>query len=157
MKVFASPLVPNSPLTPKSQRRTWPDRVIRIFEGLMSGCGVSHLSGGCNGSHASVYNLAAMEIGQAIQDALCYFAQDLFARPATELLDLSVNAIQAAAFAVFHSDGDCTTGIIHERPVVLTNMLRRAIFVEGQFSDYLFLDIWVGVGRNYLYRSVTAL
>ena len=36
MKVLASPLVPNSPLTPKSQRRTWPDRVRRMLEGLMS-------------------------------------------------------------------------------------------------------------------------
>ncbi len=36
MKVLASPLVPNSPLTPKSQRRTWPERVRRMLEGLMS-------------------------------------------------------------------------------------------------------------------------
>lgn len=37
MKVLASPLVPNSPLTPKSQSRTWPERVRRILDGLISG------------------------------------------------------------------------------------------------------------------------
>ena len=37
MKVLASPLVPNSPETPKSQRRTRPLRVRRMLEGLMSG------------------------------------------------------------------------------------------------------------------------
>lgn len=36
MKVLASPFVPNSPLTPKSHRRTWPERVRRMLEGLMS-------------------------------------------------------------------------------------------------------------------------
>ena len=36
INVLASPFVPNSPLTPKSQRRTWPERVRRMLEGLMS-------------------------------------------------------------------------------------------------------------------------
>lgn len=39
MKVFASPRVPNSPETPKSQSLTAPDRVRRMLEGLMSGGG----------------------------------------------------------------------------------------------------------------------
>lgn len=49
MKVFASPLVPNSPLTPKSQSLTWPSRHSRMLEGLISVSGISScrvLSGG---------------------------------------------------------------------------------------------------------------
>lgn len=38
MKVLASPFVPNSPLTPKSQSFTWPLRHRRMLEGLMSAC-----------------------------------------------------------------------------------------------------------------------
>lgn len=43
MKVFASPFVPNSPETPKSQSLTWPLRQRRILEGLMSAKIVSWL------------------------------------------------------------------------------------------------------------------
>lgn len=46
MKVFASPRVPNSPETPKSQSLTAPDRVRRMLEGLMSVRGGEFLGGG---------------------------------------------------------------------------------------------------------------
>lgn len=36
MNVLASPLVPNSPLTPKSQSFTWPLRHSKILDGLIS-------------------------------------------------------------------------------------------------------------------------
>ena len=42
MKVLASPLVPNSPLTPKSQSLTCPERLRRMLEGLMSRGWVSY-------------------------------------------------------------------------------------------------------------------
>ena len=45
MKVLASPLVPNSPDTPKSQSLTWPERLRRMFDGLMSAIYVSLISG----------------------------------------------------------------------------------------------------------------
>lgn len=56
------------------------------------------------GQDTSVYDFAAVEVGQAVQDAFCYFAQGLFSRSTTELFDFPVHAIEAATFAVFHGD-----------------------------------------------------
>ena len=62
INVLASPFVPNSPLTPKSQRRTWPERVRRMLEGLMSDESEHKLGQEPSKSemHTSVDNLSAM-------------------------------------------------------------------------------------------------
>lgn len=50
----------------------------------------------------SVYDSAAVQIGQAVEDSLCDFPQHLLPYPATELLDLAIDTVKATARAVFH-------------------------------------------------------
>lgn len=47
-------------------------------------------------------DLSAVQIGQAIQYALCYLSQDLLASPAAKLLDFSVDAVKTASRTVLH-------------------------------------------------------
>jgi hypothetical protein len=82
------------------------------------------------GRDTSMYYLAAVEVGQAVQDAFCDFAEDFFSCSSAELFDLSVDAIQATTFAVFHGYGDRATRVVHECSVVLAYMLRGTVFVE---------------------------
>ena len=96
MNVLASPRVPNSPLTPKSQSLTRPERVRRILEGLISiGGSFSSVNmvGRRTGQCTSVDDLATVEISQAAEDTFSNFTQDFLSNPASELLDFSVNGV----------------------------------------------------------------
>ena len=102
MKVLASPLVPNSPDTPKSQSLTCPLRQRRTLEGLMSDI-VSEIRPIPLAERlTSVYDLSAVQVRQAVQHTFSDLAQDLLARSSTQFLDLAVNAVQAASFAELH-------------------------------------------------------
>ena len=61
MKVLASPFVPNSPDTPKSQSLTWPERLRRMLDGLMSKLALAS-SIPSRDELTSVYDLPAVEI-----------------------------------------------------------------------------------------------
>jgi hypothetical protein len=106
MKVFASPLVPNSPLTPKSQSLTWPARHRRMLEGLISNLVLAFVQSRLDKEHrhTSVNDLAAVKIGETVQHTFGNLSKDLFSRPTTKLLDFFVNTIKTSTFAEFHSD-----------------------------------------------------
>ena len=78
-----------------------------------------------------VDNFAAMQIRQSVQDAFSYFSKYLLAGPTSKFLDLTVDAMETSSFTVLHSNRHCTAGVVHEGSVVLTDILRRAILVEG--------------------------
>ena len=50
----------------------------------------------------SVDNLAAVEVGESVQDSFPYLAEHFLSYSSTELLDLAVDAVETSAFAVFH-------------------------------------------------------
>ena len=126
MNVLASPLVPNSPLTPKSQSFTWPLRHSKMLDGLISAqpsvTGTDHSDSlGVQGT--SMDDLPAVEVCQTVQDSFSNLAQDLLACPSAQLLYLSVDAIQAAPLAKLHGDRYCASRFVHKRTVVTANML----------------------------------
>lgn len=88
-----------------------------------------------------------MQIGQAIQNSFCYFSQHFLASSATELLNLCVDTMKTATFAILHCNGYRAARVI-ESTVILADMLRGALFIEGQFALDLLLDIGVGVGGD---------
>jgi hypothetical protein len=95
-----------------------------------------------------VNDLSAVKIAQAIENSFGDLAQNLFAGSSAEFSDFSVDAVQAAALAELHSNGDGAGGLIHERTIVKTDVFGSAVLVEVEFSDDLFLDIGIGVGRD---------
>ena len=98
------------------------------------------------GRQTSVDDLAAVEVGQSVQDALCYLAQHLFSGSTTEFLDFAIDAVQAASFAEFHGDGNRTRRFVHEGAVVLADVVGRAVFVEFELAEDLLLDVWIWTG-----------
>ncbi len=96
---------------------------------------------------------AAVEIGQAMQHSLRNFAQHLLARSATQLFHLFVDTVEAATFAKFHGYRDCAGRFVHECPIVLTDMIGSAVFVEIQLAKNLFLDVGIRVGSDDLVLS----
>lgn len=93
-------------------------------------------------------DLPAVKICQAMQDSLGDLSKHFLARTSTELLDLFVYTIQRAAFAEFHGNRDCGGGLVHEGAIVLADVFRGAVLVELEFSQNLFLDIWVRTGGD---------
>ena len=85
-----------------------------------------------------------MKIGQAIQDSFSNFPQHLFPRSTAKLLDFSVNTIETATFAVFHCNGYGAARII-KGAVVLADMLRSTLLVEGQFALDLLLNVGIRI------------
>ena len=53
----------------------------------------------------SVDDLAAVEVGEAVEDSFPDFAKHFLSDSAAELLDLSVDAVETSALAVFHRYG----------------------------------------------------
>lgn len=92
----------------------------------------------------SVDDIMAVEVCQPMKDTFGNFAQDFLPGSATELLHFLVHAVETLTFTEFHSYGDGTRGFVHECTIVLANVFGRAFFVELEFSQNLFLDIWVG-------------
>lgn len=50
----------------------------------------------------SVNDLATVEVSEPVEDAFPYLAKHLLPYSAAELFDFAVDAVEAAAFAVFH-------------------------------------------------------
>ena len=94
---------------------------------------------------ASVDDFAAVEIGQAVQDAFADFAEDFLANAAAEFLHFAVNAVEAAAFAVFHRDGDDAGGGVAVCAVVFADVVGCDLAIEVELSSDLLLRIGVGV------------
>lgn len=90
-------------------------------------------------------DLSAVEVCQAVQNALGDFPKDLLACAAAEFLDFAVDAVERAAFAEFHDDADGAANVV-ELAVVLANMLAGAFFVKGEFALDLLFHVGVGVG-----------
>lgn len=63
-------------------------------------------------------DLAAMEVGQAVQHAFCDLPEDLFSSPTTELLDLTVDSIETSSRTVLHHNRYSTTRVV-ESAIVL--------------------------------------
>ena len=93
-------------------------------------------------------NLPTMKISQSIQHALCNLAQDFFTGSTSQLANLSIDAIKTAPFTKFHHDGNRARRLIHKRPVIPTNMVRRTVLVEVEFANDLLLDVGVWVGGD---------
>lgn len=152
MNVLASPLVPNSPLTPKSQSLTWPSLHKRILDGLMSEWISGHpVPGGSK--QTSMDNLPAVKIGKAVQDTLGNFSKDFLAGPASELLDFLVYAIQASSRTELHSNRYRTGRLVHKSAVVAADMIRGAIFIKIELPDDLLLHVGVRIRRNNLLEN----
>ena len=98
----------------------------------------------------AVDDLAGVEIRQPVEDAFGDFAEDFFPRAPAEFLHFAVDAVEGAAFAEFHGDGDGGGGFVHEGAVVLADVFGGAVFVEFQFAEDLFLDVRVGACGYYL-------
>lgn len=47
-------------------------------------------------------DLATVEVSEPVEDAFPYFAKHLLPYPAAELFHFAVDAVETAAFAVFH-------------------------------------------------------
>lgn len=103
----------------------------------------AHPRGGLE-QHTSVDDLAAMEIGQAIQDSFSYFSQHLFPCSTAKLFDFSINTIETATFTVFHRNGYGATRII-KSAIVFANMLISTLLIEGQFALDLLLNVWIRI------------
>lgn len=158
MKVLASPLVPNSPLTPKSQSLTWPLRHSRMLEGLMSDEGVSHAIRPNPGKRktrmlTSMDDFPAVQVSQTIQHAVSNLGEDLLARSATKFLDFLVDTIKTSTLAKLHGDGDSARGLVHEGTVVATDMIGRAVLVEIELANNLLFHVRVRVCSDDLQRT----
>lgn len=56
-----------------------------------------------------------------------------------------VNVIKGVFFIKFYSNGDGGCRWIDKGFIIMINMVRCIIFVEIEFLNDLFFDIWVGV------------
>ena len=75
-------------------------------------------------------DLPAVEIRQSVQHALRDLAQHLLAGPTAELFDLLVDTVQATTFAELHRNRDGPRRLVHERSVVLADVIRGTVLVE---------------------------
>ena len=71
----------------------------------------------------SMNNLSTMKIGQSIHDTLSHLAQDFLARAAPQFAHFLVNAVQTSALAELHGNRDGPRRLVHERPVVATDVV----------------------------------
>lgn len=162
MNVLASPLVPNSPLTPKSQSFTCPSRHKRIFDGLMSAANQSVSNPNWAGmidvrkTHTSMDDFPAVEIRQSVKYSFGHLTQYLLPGTTAQLLDFLVYTVQTASFTEFHCDRNGARGLVHERAVVTADMVGRTVFIEIKLSNDLLLHIGIGVRRDDL-ASVSAV
>jgi len=51
-----------------------------------------------------VDDFAAVEVSEPVEDAFAYLAKHFLSYSAAELFDFAVDAVETAAFAVFHRD-----------------------------------------------------
>lgn len=98
----------------------------------------------------SMDDLPAVQVGQAVQHALCNLSKDLLSSSASKLLDFLVDTVQASALAELHCDRDRARRLVHEGSVVAANVLRCAVFVEVELANDLLLHIWIGICGNNL-------
>lgn len=97
-----------------------------------------------------VDNLAGIEVGQTVENALGDLPEDLLAGAAAKFLDFTVHAVERAALAEFHRDGDGGGRFVHEGAIVLADVFRGAVFVEFQFAENLLLNVRIGACCYYL-------
>lgn len=76
-------------------------------------------------------DLLAVEVGKTVEYALGDLAEDFLAGAAAEFLHFAVDAVEGAAFAEFHGDGDGGCGGLDKGSVVPADVLAGAIFVEA--------------------------
>lgn len=126
-----------------------------MFDGLMSTRTLENAAMATGRLATSVDDLAGAEIGQALEHALGALAENLLARPAAQLLDFAVDAVQTAALAELHGDRYRARGDVLEGAVILADVGGRALSVEVELAEYLFAHFGVGV-RRYNLRSVRA-
>lgn len=96
------------------------------------------------GFDITVDDLSAVQVCQAVQNALGNLSEDFLTRAAAEFLDFAVDAVEGAAFAEFHDDAYGAAAVV-ELAIVLANVLAGAFFVEGEFALDLLLHVRVGV------------
>ena len=90
-----------------------------------------------------------------MQDALCYLAQHLLSGPTAELLDFTIDAVQAPSFAELHGDGYRTRRLVHESAIVLADIVGRAVFIKFELAEDLLLDVWIWTCGNDLQHCVS--
>lgn len=95
--------------------------------------------------HTSMNDLLFVKIGKTIQHPVRDFSKHFLAGPSAAVFYLSVDAVQTTALAEFHGYG-YRARVIHEGSVIFAYMVRCAVLIEGQLTDYLFLDLgtWIG-------------
>ena len=89
-----------------------------------------------------------MEIRETVEHSLGHFAEHLLTGTPTKFLDLSIDTVERATFAVFHGDGDGAGRMVDESAIVTTDMFGCTIAVEIEFADDLFLNVGVWVGSD---------
>jgi hypothetical protein len=70
----------------------------------------------------AVDDLLAVEVCETAQDTLGDLAENLLARPPSQPFDLFINAVQRAAFAELHGNGDGSCCWVDESSVVAANV-----------------------------------
>lgn len=90
-------------------------------------------------------DLLFVKISKTIQHSVRDFPKHFLAGPSAAIFHLSVDAVQTTSFTEFHGYGN-RARVIHEGSVIFAYMVRCAVLIEGQFADYLFLDLgtWIG-------------
>jgi hypothetical protein len=96
-------------------------------------------------------DLLAVEVCEAVQDALGDLAEDFLAGAAAEAAHFAVDGVEGPAFAELHGDADGGCGGLDEGAVVGADVLGGAFFVEGELAEDLLLDVGVGVGSDDLF------
>jgi hypothetical protein len=92
-----------------------------MFEGLMSGWKLAFIWRLAEADErTSVDDLAAVQVGEAVQHTLGNLSENLLSRPTPKLLDFLVDTVEASTFAEFHSDGNSACRLVHEGAVVAT-------------------------------------
>lgn len=99
--------------------------------------------------HTSMNDLLFVKVSKTIQYPVRDFSKHFLAGPPAAVFYLSIDTVQTTPFTEFHGYRYCAR-VIHEGSVIFAYMVRSAVLVEGQFADYLFLDLGTGIGGDNL-------
>lgn len=71
----------------------------------------------------SVYDFAAVQVGEAVQHTFGDLSEHLLSSPTTKLLDFPVDAVETSTFAEFHGDRNGARRLVHKGAVVATDVV----------------------------------
>lgn len=100
-------------------------------------------------------DLLFVKISKTIQHPVRDFSEHFLASPSAAVFYLSVDAVQTAPFTEFHGYG-YRARVIHEGSVIFAYMVRCAVLIEGQLTNYLFLDLGTRIGGDDLPQSIVS-